>query len=131
MTREDLEHFRRRLVRELARLYCRVNRDLREVSVERVLAGDDPHDEADEGLRAELLETREQLDEREGAQAQEIEDALARVRDGTYGTCVENGHEIERARLEAIPWTPRCAAHARLFDEEQRRERAQPWPPTL
>jgi RNA polymerase-binding transcription factor DksA len=35
----------------------------------------------------------------------EIEAAMGRIKDGTYGTCELTGKAIEPARLEAIPWT--------------------------
>ena len=38
----------------------------------------------------------------------EIEDALKRINEGTYGNCIDTGKEIPEARLEAMPWTPRC-----------------------
>jgi|SRR5580700_194326 DnaK suppressor protein len=37
-----------------------------------------------------------------------IEDALARVRDGTFGTCEACQNPISRARLEAVPWARPC-----------------------
>ena len=33
-----------------------------------------------------------------------LKDALQRLEQGTYGECAECGREIERKRLEAIPW---------------------------
>jgi DnaK suppressor protein len=39
---------------------------------------------------------------------QMIEDALARVENGTYGLCVDCGIEIDAARLEAIPYAALC-----------------------
>jgi RNA polymerase-binding transcription factor DksA len=35
----------------------------------------------------------------------EIEQALGRIRNGTYGVCELTGKRIEAARLAAIPWT--------------------------
>ena len=35
----------------------------------------------------------------------EIEQALNRIRNGTYGLCELTGQTIPRARLDAIPWT--------------------------
>jgi RNA polymerase-binding transcription factor DksA len=35
----------------------------------------------------------------------EVTEALARIRDGSYGICEETGKKIPAARLEAIPWT--------------------------
>jgi RNA polymerase-binding transcription factor DksA len=39
--------------------------------------------------------------------------ALARFEQETFGICVRCGEEIERERLEAIPFTPVCAPCAR------------------
>jgi RNA polymerase-binding protein DksA len=38
----------------------------------------------------------------------EIDAALRRIEDGTYGTCVNCGQEIPRERLEAYPWASLC-----------------------
>ncbi len=40
----------------------------------------------------------------------EIDEALNRISNGTYGTCELNGTRIEAARLKAIPWTRFSAA---------------------
>lgn len=39
---------------------------------------------------------------------QAIEEALARMDKGTYGTCRDCGEAIAEARLNAIPWTRVC-----------------------
>ena len=43
----------------------------------------------------------------------EIDTALARIDDGTYGTCTRCGKEIPVERLEAVPWTTLCIEDAR------------------
>jgi RNA polymerase-binding transcription factor DksA len=43
----------------------------------------------------------------------QIRSALARIADGTYGSCVRCGDEIAAARLDALPWTPFCRTCAR------------------
>ena len=35
---------------------------------------------------------------------EEIDEALARIKAGTYGVCVTSGKPIPKERLEAIPW---------------------------
>jgi RNA polymerase-binding transcription factor DksA len=42
----------------------------------------------------------------------QVEAALARIADGTYGTCAVCGEAIAEGRLEARPWTPFCIKHA-------------------
>lgn len=39
---------------------------------------------------------------------QQVDEALARMDEGTYGVCVECGEEIDPARLEARPLSIRC-----------------------
>jgi RNA polymerase-binding transcription factor DksA len=43
-----------------------------------------------------------------------IDEALERMRRGTYGRCIVDDAEIPAERLEALPWTPYCLAHAAL-----------------
>ena len=44
----------------------------------------------------------------------DIDAALARIEDGTYGTCTKCGKEISVGRLEAYPWASLCIDCARL-----------------
>jgi len=37
-----------------------------------------------------------------------IEDALARIRNGTFGICEVCQNQISRTRLKAVPWTRHC-----------------------
>ena len=45
---------------------------------------------------------------RESAIRRNIELALIRINDRTFGTCVHCVEEIGRQRLQAVPWTPFC-----------------------
>jgi DnaK suppressor protein len=47
----------------------------------------------------------------------EINDALIRIEDGTYGICEGTGEPIPLARLEASPWARYCVAYARLIEQ--------------
>jgi DnaK suppressor protein len=48
------------------------------------------------------------LEENSGQVLAEIEAALKRIEDGTYGTCTNCGKEIPVERLEAYPWASLC-----------------------
>jgi RNA polymerase-binding protein DksA len=48
----------------------------------------------------------------------EIDEALMRIRRGTYGVCELTGKPIERQRLEAIPWTRFCAEAEKQLERE-------------
>jgi RNA polymerase-binding protein DksA len=47
----------------------------------------------------------------------EIDGALARIEDGTFGTCLRCGKPIGTERLEALPWATLC------IDDKRREER--------
>jgi len=54
----------------------------------------------------------------------EIDEALMRIRKGTYGICELTGKPIERHRLEAIPWTRFSADAETLLEKEGQVRRA-------
>ncbi len=47
----------------------------------------------------------------------EIDCALQRIRDGTYGFCEDTGNAIPAARLRAIPWTRYCRVAAERHEQ--------------
>ena len=48
---------------------------------------------------------------------EQIDDALERIQDGTYGICEGSGEPIPVERLQAIPWARYCVAYASLLDK--------------
>ncbi len=52
------------------------------------------------------------LDRIEVERLRQVEEAIARVRDGTYGRCTECGEAIPERRLAALPWAERCVGCA-------------------
>lgn len=62
-------------------------------------------DEGDQTMRALQESDFLRMNERLRKQLAEIEMALARIENGTYGICEETEEPIERERLLAIPWT--------------------------
>lgn len=90
----------------------------------------------DEGLDTYDLASEERdreinfiLSDRERSKIKEIDEALARLADNTYGICESCGLEIGEERLEALPFTRLCrdcqqdqereAKSQRRFDEER------------
>ena len=37
-----------------------------------------------------------------------VEEALERIKKGSYGACVACHDEVQQKRLEAVPWAPHC-----------------------
>jgi DnaK suppressor protein len=63
---------------------------------------------------------------RDAGELREVETALVRMKDGSYGECVDCGKEIPYARLQANPSASRCIACQERVEASQRRG-----PPTL
>ena len=47
----------------------------------------------------------------------EIDDAMQRIEQGTYGICEATGKPIGKARLEAQPWARYCVKYARMLEQ--------------
>jgi len=56
----------------------------------------------------------------------EIDDALQRVEERTYGICEGTGKPIAKARLEAKPWARYCVEYARMLEQGLVTEQEQP-----
>lgn len=113
MTRAELDHFRRRLLA----LKKRIGGALSELEEEalRPVGGESAGglsdvpvhpadmgtDNFDEELDLALLENEQQL-------LVDIDDALARIKAGTYGRCENCHREVPRQRLEALPYARYC-----------------------
>ena len=117
--RSDLDHFRELLENERSRLeHARqaVHHDgslLEESGDLAIGSGDHIADSASETYMRELDEG---LEENAGHLLVEIEAALERIDDGTYGTCASCGKPIAAERLEAVPYATLCIDDKRALE---------------
>jgi len=72
---------------------------------------------ADTATETYERELDEGLEEDARGQLREVEAALERMEDGSYGTCSVCGKEIPLERLEAVPWTTLCIDDARKQEQ--------------
>lgn len=63
---------------------------------------------ADLGTELYLVEMNSALKVHEENQLKDIKDALTRIDEGRYGTCIFCGKDIDTERLEVIPYTKLC-----------------------
>jgi RNA polymerase-binding protein DksA len=114
----DIDHFRALLLEERERVQSAIAH-LRadhpgslDDEVEEVAASADSHlgEAAAATLNREIDYT---LGENSEQILSEIEAALKRIDDGTYGTCTACGKQIGIERLEAYPWASLCIDDAR------------------
>lgn len=83
------------------------------------LNGDDLMDELDMTSSELEQSMRIRLRNREALFAKKIQEALARIKDGSFGTCEQCEEDIELRRLEARPTTTLCV---NCKEEQEQRE---------
>lgn len=113
-TAKQLQPIRERLLarkEEIVRMY---RADLR--------SGQESNDSPTEDLvdRANNAYSRElsySISDAERALVLQIDEALARVEEGTYGRCAHCGRPIAQPRLEALPWARLCIDCAELLEK--------------
>jgi DnaK suppressor protein len=105
--RELLVEKRQAVVEALDYLHKENPGSLEDETGELVSGSADQHmaDTATETVEREIGNTLEASD---GRLLAAIDSALARIEDGTYGTCVNCGAQIAPERLEAMPWATLC-----------------------
>jgi DnaK suppressor protein len=117
----DTDRFRIELLEERARVEAAIA-SLRashpgslDDEVEEISAGTDNHvgDTATATLGREIDYT---LGENSEHVLAEINAALKRIEEGTYGICAVCGKEIAQERLEAYPWAALCIDDARKVE---------------
>src|SRR6267378_8259926 len=103
LTREDLDHFRQRLESERDAIKSRMaerSRDSQETVREESGVGDS----GDDATRLNDLEVEADEDEVDLVTLAQIDRALGRIEDGTYGVSELSGKPIPKERLEAVPY---------------------------
>ena len=105
MDKKKVEQYRKRLLtkqQELLRQVTKSDQDGREADEE---ATQDIADKAANSYTKEFL--FHQSDENRRV-LQLVNEALERVKVGTYGQCLECEEEVQQKRLDAVPWARHC-----------------------
>ena len=118
LTGKQLEHFRTILLAKRAEILASVtsmeDESLRKQSTDLSKL---PIHMADVGSDNYELENSVGLMDGERKILRDIDDALQRIEEGTYGICDGKGEQIPIARLKAIPWTRYCVKCAELVEK--------------
>ena len=119
MEKDRLEYFRELLNERLKNLLEEAEKTVTGMTNERD-SFPDPTDRANlETDRNFLLRIRD----RERKLIGKIKEALARIDDGTFGTCEECGEDISEERLKARPVTTLCIDCKTKEEEEEEKEK--------
>jgi DnaK suppressor protein len=105
MDKKRLDYYKKKLQTrrdELARGILRTEQEGRE-------ADEDPTvDLADKAANSYTKEFLFGQTHNDRTQLALVDDALTRVKDGTFGECNSCHEELQQKRLEAVPWTRYC-----------------------
>ena len=66
------------------------------------------------------------LTDREKQKLKQIDDALERIEENTYGFCEECGVKIPRARLKVVPFAKYCVECKEVIEREEKYTREEP-----
>lgn len=114
MQKEKLEHFRRLLLQQLEEHAPHIRSD----QMAALEAGDDDvKDSVDLSQMDVSRDLAFTLGDRESQMVADIDQALLRIKEGTYGKCARCGRDIDERRLEALP-TARYDANCQSILEQ-------------
>jgi len=122
LTKADIERFQQMLLEKRREILASVN-EMKDEALKksRLDASGDlssmPIHMADIGSDVYEQEFALGLMDSERKLVREIDDALQRIEQHTYGTCEGSGKPISKARLEAQPWARYCIEYARMLEK--------------
>jgi DnaK suppressor protein len=113
----DMKHLAARQIEALTTLMRERTRFLAARIREELLASDEQHyrdlagavtDTADEALASTIIDMDTEIADRHVTELRDINAAHARIKDKSYGICMECGDAIAYERLAAYPTAKRC-----------------------
>jgi DnaK suppressor protein len=130
LTAEDIEHFKKLLLEKRREILGNVNEMEDEVLKKSRLDATGnlssmPIHMADLGSDNFEQEFAIELVDSERKMLREIDDALARIEEGTYGICQGLNTPIPKARLEAQPWARYSVEYAQMLEKGEVEEEKQ------
>ncbi|HYO99727.1 MAG TPA: TraR/DksA family transcriptional regulator [Pyrinomonadaceae bacterium] len=117
MDADRLEHFRGILTKQL-RQHTELVRDNQQAALD-MIADDGVKDSVDMSLQDVNQELQLRLGERESQAVADIDQALLRIEEGSYGICQSCNKAIDERRLEAVPTARYDAACQSKLEAQQ------------
>jgi RNA polymerase-binding transcription factor len=114
MSKKEMEKYRRLLEDKKASL----SSDLAKTrSAEEETTEEATQDIADKAVSSYTREFLYSLTDGERSTLLQIDDAIVRIDDGTYGMCINCGQPMAEKRLTAVPWAPYCVECQELAEK--------------
>ncbi len=118
MEAERLDHYRQILLEQL-RQHTELARGNQADALEIAADDDGVKDVADQSVKDVSQEIEYRLSERESQLVADIDQALLRIDEGSYGVCARCGKEIPERRLDALPTARYDAECQSLIEQSQ------------
>ena len=114
MPKKELEKYRKLLQEKKTSLLAELakTRHAEEETTE-----ESTQDIADKAVSSYTREFLYSLNDAERSTVQQIDQALARIEDGTYGLCLNCGTPMNEKRLSAIHWSRHCVECQELAEK--------------
>ena len=109
----NIQKYKQRLLDLEITLSARIGREAEQGRGEFI---DSAHDVGDASVADEMASEQFTEAEHNADVLQPVRDALGRIADGTFGTCIVDGGFVEEQRLDAVPWTRYCLKHAKRLE---------------
>ena len=116
MEAERLDHYRQILLEQL-RQHSELARGNQADALDIAANDDGVKDVADQSVKDVSQEIEYRLSERESQLVADIDQALLRIDEGSYGVCARCGKDIPERRLDALP-TARYDAECKAIIEQ-------------
>jgi len=114
MPKKELEKYRRLLQEKRTLLLAELakSRNAEEETTE-----ESTQDIADKAVSSYTREFLYSFNDTERSTLQQIDQALSRIGDGSYGLCLNCGSQMNEKRLTAIPWSRHCVECQELAEK--------------
>ena len=116
MRKRELERYAKLLSEKRQSLLDKSSRTADEGRQAVIEGGEDYVDDAVTHYTREFLLSLSDLDRR---QLLLVDEALVRVKQGSYGECLMCGDQVNPKRLQAIPWARYCVKCQQLAEREE------------
>jgi RNA polymerase-binding transcription factor len=114
MSKKEMEKYRRLLEEKKATLSVDIAKTR---SAEEETSEELTQDIADKAVSSYTREFLYSLTDGERSTLLQIDDAIARIDDGSYGFCINCGQPMAEKRLTAVPWAPYCVECQELSEK--------------
>ncbi len=105
MNKKQTEVYKKRLVEKKHAVTEAYNKNK---TYGRLTENEGTQDLADKASSAYTKEFLYSLSNTDRESLQLVDEALQRINKGTFGVCAECGDDLNRKRLEAVPWAKHC-----------------------